>query len=160
MKWLLSTCPPPLMSPFGADEKTPPLGIGFLISALRKAGHRVNFKDCSVEPDGFPDGEYLLRNRIDFVGIYVNTLCLDELRRISRKLRDLKSTGKWNGKIVVGGPHPSILPESIPAEADYICIGEGERSILDITENDAPGLCNPASWKISTAWILHPGMIF
>ena len=42
---LLTTSAAPYMSPFFTNEKRPPLGIGFLISVLRRAGHDVHFID-------------------------------------------------------------------------------------------------------------------
>jgi len=41
MNILLTTAPTPLKNPFGAKEKRPPLGLGYLISILKKGGHKV-----------------------------------------------------------------------------------------------------------------------
>ncbi|OGC14602.1 hypothetical protein A3J90_03355 [candidate division WOR-1 bacterium RIFOXYC2_FULL_37_10] len=48
--------------------------------------------------------------------------------------RDLTKYLKANFKsipIIWGGIHPSISPEMCLADADYVCVGEGERTILD-----------------------------
>ena len=41
----------------------------------------------------------------------------------------------WKGKVVVGGPHAAVAPETIPDVADYIVQGEGEEAILEILNN-------------------------
>ncbi|HUT52810.1 MAG TPA: radical SAM protein [bacterium] len=137
MNWLLTTCAEPVLSPFFTDEKRPPLGIGFLMGVLRRAGHRVYFIDNYLKPSDFLETDYLTRHQIDAVGIYMNTVCLHDGLRMINKLVRLRQKGAWRGKIVVGGPHPSVLPESIPEEVDHVVIGEGESAILDIVEGRA-----------------------
>ena len=48
------------MSPFFTSEKRPPLGIGFLISVLRDAGHKVFFIDNYLRPSDFLETGYLV----------------------------------------------------------------------------------------------------
>ena len=40
---------------------------------------------------------------------------------------------------MVGGPHATILPDTIPEYVDYVVRGEGEKAILDIVEGQAHG---------------------
>ncbi|MBW1991275.1 MAG: cobalamin-dependent protein, partial [Deltaproteobacteria bacterium] len=105
MNVLLTTSAAPEQSPFSTTEKRPPLGVGFLISVLRDAGHRVFFLDNYLKPSHFLDTDYLQRHDIDFVGIYANTICFRDTRRMLYRLEFLRQTGRWQGKIMVGGPH-------------------------------------------------------
>ena len=138
MNILLTTSAAPFASPFFTDEKRPPLGLGFLISVLRDAGHEVFFIDNYLEPDNFAETDYLSVNRIDYVGVYANTICYRHTRQMLCQMHELRKRGEWHGKIVVGGPHTSAAPESIPDFVDYVVIGEGERAILDIVAGDPP----------------------
>ena len=73
MNILLMTPPVPKNTPWALSEKMPPLGIGFLISVLKKDGHRVYFVDNVLETSF---NKNLLRDKnIDFVGLYLNTVC-------------------------------------------------------------------------------------
>jgi GT2 family glycosyltransferase/tRNA A37 methylthiotransferase MiaB/Flp pilus assembly protein TadD len=131
---LLTTSAAPCQSPFSTTEKRPPIGLGFLISVLREAGHKVFFIDNYLNPSNFLETDYLQRNDIDFVGIYANTICYRDTRRMLDKLEYLRQTGQWQGKIIIGGPHTSVALDTIPPFVDYVVQGEGEQAILDIVE--------------------------
>ncbi|RJR15175.1 MAG: glycosyltransferase [Nitrospiraceae bacterium] len=131
---LLATSAAPHQSPFSTAEKRPPVGVGFLISVLKKAGHEVFFIDNYLKPSDFLETDYLTRNRIDFVGIYANTICYRDTLRMFHKLEFLRQTGKWKGKIIVGGPHTTVSLDTIPDFVDYVVQGEGEKAIIDIVE--------------------------
>lgn len=111
-------------SPFFNLEKRPPLGLGFIASTLEKNGVEVDFVDNYVEPIDMR--KYILETKPDYVGISVNTICFQEFLKMFDSIKDL------NVKFICGGPHVSIIPESIPQEVDYIVIGEGEKAMLDI----------------------------
>ena len=131
---LLTTSAAPTQSPFSTGEKRPPIGIGFLISSLRNAGHKVFFIDNYLQPSNFLETDYLRENEIDYIGIYANTICFRDTLRMMHKLEHLRQTNKWNGKIVVGGPHTTVAVNTIPDFVDYVVQGEGEQAILDIVE--------------------------
>ncbi len=131
---LLVTSAAPAQSPFSTKEKRPPLGIGFLISMLRNAGHKVSFIDNYVQPSDFLESDYLQQNAVDFVGIYANTICFRDTLRMLRRLRHLRETHQWRGRIIVGGPHAAVAPQTIPDWVDYVVQGEGEQAICDIVE--------------------------
>ena len=131
---LLVTSGAPLQSPFSTSEKRPPIGIGFLISTLREAGHEVFFIDNYVQPSDFLETDYLERNEIDYVGIYANTICYRDTLRMLYKIEHMRRLGQWKGKIVVGGPQTTVAPDTIPEFVDFVVQGEGERAILEIVE--------------------------
>ena len=129
MRVLMMTSPEPKVnnSGFSLTEKRFPLGIGFLLTILKKAGHEVTFIDQYLKRDFSFDP-----NDFDFIGIYANTPCyvgfMDLLEYTKRK-RNGRMT-----KIAVGGPHASVFPGMIPSEVDYIVQGEGEDVICDMVE--------------------------
>lgn len=129
---LLTTSAAPDQTPFSTSEKRPPIGVGFLISTLREAGHNVFFVDNYLSPSNFLGTDYLIRHQIDFVGIYTNTICFRDSLKMFYRLEELRQRGLWNGKIIAGGPHASVNPETIPPFVDHVVIGEGEFAIRDI----------------------------
>lgn len=134
MNILLTTSAAPSQSPFSTSEKRFPIGIGFLISVLRDAGHKVFFIDNYLRPTNCLENKYLQKNKIDFIGIYANTICYRDTLRMFRKIEEMRKKGTWEGKIIVGGPHTSVALETIPEFVDFIVQGEGERAILNIVE--------------------------
>lgn len=134
MNILLITSAAPKKSPFSTKEKRPPLGLGFLISLLRKKGHNVFFIDNYLKPTNFIQEGYLQKNKIDFVGIYANTICYRDTLKMFNELQNLRKKKKWGGKIIVGGPHTSVALETIPEFVDYVVQGEGEKAIEEIIE--------------------------
>ncbi len=137
MHWLLTNCAAPVMAPFGTAEKRPPLGIGFLAGALRRAGHRVSFLDNYLAPTRFLETDYLRENHIDAVGISASTICAWDFRRLLGRLHALRERGAWNGLVVVGGPHTTSVPTDVPAWVDHVVQGEGERAIVEIANGTA-----------------------
>ena len=134
MNILLTTSAAPDQAPFSTTEKRPPLGIGFLIAVLKKAGHNVFFIDNYLKPSNFIENDFLIEHNIDYIGIYANTICLRDTLRMCYKIEYLRQKKKWKGKIIVGGPHTTVAPETIPDFVDHIVQGEGERAILEIVE--------------------------
>ncbi|MFQ6034255.1 MAG: glycosyltransferase [Sedimentisphaerales bacterium] len=140
---LLATSAAPAQSPFSTKEKRPPIGIGFLISVLRNAGHKVLFIDnylqgsrgVGSQPSDFLETDYLQEEKIDYVGIYANTICFRDTLRMLYKLQQLRQTGQWAGRIIVGGPHTTVAAHTIPDFVDYVVQGEGEQAICDIVED-------------------------
>lgn len=124
----------PSMAPFSTKEKLPPLGLGFIMSVLKKVGHEVYFVDNYLKPSNVLETNFLVKNNIDFVGIYSNTICYDSTLEMFEKLQKMREKKIWNGKIIVGGPHTSVGKETIPEYVDYVVIGEGEKTVLDIIE--------------------------
>jgi len=103
--------------------------MGFLISVLKTAGHTVYFSDEYLKPSTILDSDFLTQKKIDWVGIYANTICYQNTLLMLMKLQKLRVDGSWNGKIMLGGPHTSVGLETIPDYVDRIVIGEGEISI-------------------------------
>lgn len=119
-------------------DYTPPLGVGYIAGMLLREGHAVKIVDLQVQS----------RNRVfedldfDFIGISVLTPYFPCACELIRALKDRE----FKGKIVIGGPHVTALPEQSLAQsgADYACVGEGEKSMARLVAGtaaeDTPGI--------------------
>lgn len=105
---------------------TPPIGLGYLATALRKAGYDPEILDCTRVKLGFKDFEDAVRKKKpDVVGFQVWSC---DAENVKKCLRIVKSV---DPKIVtiIGGAHPSgVREESLDffKDADYGFKGEGE----------------------------------
>lgn len=131
---LLTTSAPPDQTPFSTTEKRPPIGLGFLISTLKNAGHQVLFRDNYLFKYDIPDANFLNSNKIEYYGIYLNTICFRHAIVVMYRLEYLRKSKQWQGKIIVGGPHTTVALQTIPEFVDYVVQGEGEQAIVDIVE--------------------------
>lgn len=124
---LLLTTPLPRNPRYGFSlgEIRPPLGIGYLISSLEAHNIDVDFADLYAGASMPSDLQY------DFIGVQVNSACYDEFVSLIFLIKDRG----FAGKIVVGGPHATILPNSIPETVDYVVVGEAEWVLPDIIKN-------------------------
>ena len=145
---LLMTTAPPKESPWGLGRRFPPLGLAYVAGALEKAGFQVEVLD-----------NYLLKKPIEDVKQEVKRLAPEMLgmtcgsvtyRRCIETAKAVKEVLPAC-KVVVGGWHPSYLPESMlehPA-IDYVIMGEGERAIVEFAKSITKGEDDSAIAKIS-----------
>ena len=128
---LLMTTAPPENGPWYLGRKFLPLGLAFVAGTLEENGFEVQILD-----------NYLLKKPIEEVKQHVKSLnpaivgitcgsatyhkCVETAAAIKEVLP--------NCKIVVGGWHPSYLPDSMlqHSEIDYVVMGEGERAMVDL----------------------------
>ncbi len=129
----------------------PPLGLGYVASALRAAGYRdVQILDCILErldTKGYED--YLRRHRPQVVGVNSWSLSVREVKRCLEIAKALDPSVVT----VIGGPHPSALGVEAMRyfeDADFAFRGEAEKGApmlmdhlsgkKDIRLEDIPGL--------------------
>lgn len=136
MNILFLTSAAPLKGGFYTSEKRPPLGVGYLMAVLKKDGHKIFFSDEYLKPSNILDTDFLIKNSIDYVGIYSNTICYDSTMSMFENLQRKREKKEWIGKIMVGGPHTSVGHEEIPDYVDHIVIGEGEISVPKIIRGE------------------------
>ena len=114
----------------------PPLGLGYLASALRKKGFDVEFVDCTFMQ--FKEAvEKVKRARAKIVGFY-------SMFSMKKTTLELASAIKGEcggdcGLLVVGGPLPSWSPEAFLDAFDVVAVGEGEETIVELAESIAGG---------------------
>ena len=99
----------------------PRLGILILGAMLKRAGH-----DVSVYADNVLSPTVKELSRADVVGISTITPTAPRAYEVADILR------QQGLKVVLGGPHPTFLPEEALGHADYVFRGEAENSILDM----------------------------
>jgi len=122
-------------SPFLADpEANAPLGTLYVAAYAQKHGYEVAarcLKDHNEDEWDLPEAEVY--------GISITTPLLSTSRKIAAKIKEEFGQDR---KVVVGGPHPTVLPQetifSCP-EFDSVVIGEGEKAILDVMEDAKAG---------------------
>lgn len=126
----------------------PPLGIMYLSSVLKQAGHEASMTDqCHPEysDEGYVDS--LRTNRPEMVGIsFLSNMCYPAARNLSRKIKAALPAVK----VVYGGVFPTINARKIIAaeeSVDIVARGEGEGIVLDLAEaqgfdrlGDIPGI--------------------
>jgi len=132
----------------------PPIGLGYLATALRRAGYLdVDILDCLAEGldlDGF--SRRLEAERPDVVGITTWSLSVGDVAESLRVTREILP----KAVTVIGGPHPSAIGPGVLDDfplADYAFRGEAEAGLpllVDLVSGkagvgpeDIPGLM----WK-------------
>lgn len=112
------------------------IGIGFLSAFLKKNNIDVSlviFREIDgKQKDSLEDVVLrILEEKPTVVAFSVMTFNWHHIRKVIRLLRP-----KFDGLIVVGGYHAVLSPTEVIAETgiDAICIGEGERPLLQLLE--------------------------
>jgi len=108
------------------DRLDAPLGLLYIAANLREHGYEVRVNDLS----GIPQSEWEIGDA-DIYGttMYAPTMAVSE--QIASMCRDRNP----RAKIVVGGAHPTAIPEEIAPVFDIICVGEGEEAMVDIARD-------------------------
>jgi len=142
-----------LAKPFNlSDHIQPSLGLGYLATAIRK-NHEVRIVDCIKEGmDAETLCKFIDRYDPDILGLQCYTF---DFRFIKEALHLIKRR-KPGIKTVIGGPHPSSLPEEVFGtlndDLDFLFVGEAEAGfsrLLDLLSagdkdfSSVPGL----TWK-------------
>lgn len=127
MKILIVTSPPAKHLRLSYHEKRIHLGVLYLIAALEREKHEVNLCDLYLTEENLPKIE-----KYDFVGIHCTTITFRSTMDILKRLYQYRKMKDWHGKIIVGGPHASLMPDSFPDFVDHIVQGEGEYALKDI----------------------------
>ena len=132
MRLLLVNTPP--LKTFGITGQIyPPLGILYLASYVRQRRNDLQIRAI----DGYKENRTeLVKKVIEFdpeiLGVSFTTQAATGAYRLINEVK------QRNGKIyvVVGGPHPTTIPEDCfkNSKADIAVIGEGEETFLEIVE--------------------------
>lgn len=109
------------------------LGLLYIAAVLREHKHEVNIIDLRDKP--LEDFWLEFDNKVDFVGFTATTAEIRDAKILGREIKQ-----KHPQIItVVGGPHPSLLPEDCVGHFDCVVVGEGENEILNVVEWGARG---------------------
>ena len=107
----------------------PPLGVLYIASYLKKHSNDISldFIDTTFNPSLKFVERKLKQIKPGICAIYSDTLMYNDALAISRIAK------KINSNVIIGGPHASIMPESILNESsvDTVAIGEGELTLKE-----------------------------
>ena len=142
------------------DERQamPPLGLAYIAACLERRGHEVAIIDCVVEgfdrltplPDGRRrhglDGEEILRQIRDFHPELAGVSCLFSAQSpAAHQVCALVKQADPRIRTIMGGAHPSAVPEEVLADpnVDVAALGEGELTMLRLVESLEQGQFPP-----------------
>lgn len=107
------------------DNKAPSLGLGYLASYAEKYG---GYKDIRI----YSSGENItFEKNPDVVGISSVTQNFNITKAMIKRIRKISK----DTIIILGGTHITMLPQSAPLETDFIVIGEGEQTFLELLDH-------------------------
>lgn len=112
-------------------KQSPPLGIAYIGDAMRRAGHEVQLLDLNISGlNSRRLSAVMERVQPELVGISAHTETYPNALRIAEQLKGISP----EVPVVLGGPHPSILPVEVLAErnVDFVVVGEGERTLVEL----------------------------
>lgn len=128
----------PANSPWGTANRIPPIGLAYVTAALEKADFEVTLID-----------NYLLNKQTDEIKSEIRRLnpeivgvsCSSNTYQRAVETAKAVKEALPSCKLVVGGPHPSIMPESMleHPEIDYVVMGEGERAMTELSTHITSG---------------------
>ncbi len=116
-----------------AEPNCFPSGLGYLAVMLERAGHDVEVYDMNAtRPTQAEFERYIAESDYDIAGIggFITVY-----RTLKQLIADLKSIHP-DRPVVVGGSSATSAPQAMMdfTKADILCIGEGERTIVDIAD--------------------------
>ncbi|MFC1699110.1 B12-binding domain-containing radical SAM protein [Candidatus Omnitrophota bacterium] len=126
----------------GASWLTPPLGLAYLAAVLEQIGDKLRIEDLDMidHPEGYAEHlqGVLQEFNPELVGITSTTPNIYQAQRIAKLVKQFNR----EIKVVLGGPHPSALPEEVLASefVDFVVKGEGELALTKLSQKlNTPG---------------------
>jgi radical SAM superfamily enzyme YgiQ (UPF0313 family) len=113
--------------------KSPRLGLAQLAACLREKGYEeIYIIDApALEYNQSETVKAVMDKSPDVVGFTATTTEYPSILKIAKELKNKMPSIRT----VVGGPHITVMPETLNAEAfDYAVIGEGEQTLLELIE--------------------------
>lgn len=110
------------------------LGVLYIASTIKQAGHGVKVIDLRGEKDVCAVDLGKMRD--------VNCVCLSATSgeiKFAKKLNKLIKKTDPKIKTIIGGAHASLYPKDCRG-FDVVVVGEGEKIIVDIIENNLTGI--------------------
>ncbi len=118
------------MKSFGAV--TEPMGLAYLAGSLKANNFPVEILDAPAMNYSIIEiTDYIRNGNYQLVGITFLTPMFDVVKELTHSIKKVNR----KIKIIVGGPHPTALPEKTIKElpdVDFVCIGEGEKTIVEM----------------------------
>jgi len=112
----------------GFKQESIPLNLSYLGAALEKAGYFV--RGFNLDMEEFPDD---LIKKFNVFGITFPTSVFPKAVELIKKIKKVNPSAK----VIVGGSHPTALPEEClqVKEIDFVIVSDGEISLLKLMEH-------------------------
>jgi len=108
----------------------PPLGLAYIASHIRRMPNvDVSILDTTFNSSFEYVKTFLTEQRPDIVGIYFDTIMFNDGLKIA------KIAKKLGIFVIAGGPHATVMPETLINNVDAVAIGEGEEIVKNLIEN-------------------------
>ena len=145
--------PPMTLLPNEIPSVVPPLGLAYIGAVLEKEGYKVeildavalNWKNPSKVNDMFHLGQSwkdisisIERSKPDVVGV---SCLFSSQSHNAHKVAELTKAYDIKVPVVIGGAHPSALPQKVLEDpnVDYVVVGEGEATMLEFLDKWSKG---------------------
>jgi radical SAM superfamily enzyme YgiQ (UPF0313 family) len=115
----------------GYENKIPPIGLAYLASIILQEGAEVAIHDLNISNESLDNSiSKILAENPDLIGISSSTPAVPKTLEIAEKIKKINS----KIKIIVGGPHASILYQELLDSPwiDFCARGEGENIMREI----------------------------
>lgn len=135
----------------------PSLGLGYIAAMLEKNGIFVSILDATAEGIELSNlGNCLknFKNHPDFIGITATTTEINIALEVARVCKEVLA----KSKIVLGGVHPTVMPEETLANenVDFVIRGEGEHSFIELVRGDNQENILGLSYKVNGRQVHNP----
>jgi len=108
------------------QKHVPLLGLLYLGTMLKQKGHNVTIYNENARRVDYSD-----MKDSDVLGISILSTTAPRGYEIAEKFRAINP----KGRIIIGGPHATFMPEEAGQYADHVVLGEAEPIICDLVEN-------------------------
>lgn len=121
---------PPYSWPF----MSPPLGLAYIAAVLHDAGYTVKILDMTPMRITMEQLEGEIR-KIKPKVLGISSMTIQAKKAI--QIAEIAKKANDSIKVIVGGPHPTALPEEMLASrsVDFVCMGEGEFTVTELVES-------------------------
>jgi len=139
---------------------TPPLGLAYLASAVRERGYSVSAVDFNVSGLNLRRVDSIVAyDKPAIVGISAMTETYPNALAIALRVKETSP----ETVVVLGGAHPTIMPEAVLGEAavDYAVVGAGEQGLTALARFVLEGVGDLAEvpglvWRDGTTVRVNP----
>ena len=124
---------PPYTSHVEEEKKGyfPPLGLAYIAAILRNYNHSIRIIDMNVETKSLKELEKTCeKEQPDIIGVSSTTITYSTCVNILKHTRKILPSAIR----IVGGPHASILPQEFINHSEFVVVGEGEYTMLELIE--------------------------
>ncbi len=126
----------------GAKAKYPPVGLAYIMLAIKKAGYEFDFLDLDLfELSDTELTEFLNKKQYDVCGIGCIVTGYSEVKRLTKLVRQYSP----ECTIISGNSVATTIPKTLlnTTEVDIAVMGEGDITIVNLLN----ALSNKKSWK-------------